>query len=76
MFWQVIQAHSFEKMNDTIKCIPTVFGYALQGRKESYKSNVKKSILSNFCMASSDVQVLCDLETLGIKEKEELNAVD
>ena len=55
MFWQVIQAHSFEKMNDTIKCIPTVFGYALQGRKESYKSNVKKSVLANFCVVSSDV---------------------
>ena len=71
VFQQVIQVHSFEKINETIAYLPTVFGYALQGSQESYKSNVRKSVLTSFCMASLDVQVLWDLETLGIKEKEE-----
>ncbi|KAG8196002.1 hypothetical protein JTE90_028973 [Oedothorax gibbosus] len=32
-FWQIIEGSSFEKIDKTITCVPTLFGYALQGNQ-------------------------------------------
>ncbi|KFM71288.1 hypothetical protein X975_00963, partial [Stegodyphus mimosarum] len=76
VFWQIIEASTFEKINQEITCVPTIFGFALQGSQDVYSSNVKTAVSANFCVAASDVQVLWELDALGIKEKEELNIVD
>lgn len=76
VFWQIIEASSFERIDQTITCVPTIFGFALQGSQESYKPNISSVVSTNFCVATSDVQMLWELEALGIKEKEELNLSD
>ncbi|XP_054708165.1 uncharacterized protein LOC129217975 [Uloborus diversus] len=76
VFWQIVDSTRFEKINKTITCVPTVFGFALQGTQLSDSQCLKNEVASNLCVAATDVQILWELEALGIKEKEELNSVD
>jgi hypothetical protein len=76
VFWQVVDSAGVERIDDSISCVPTLFGFALQGAQGCSKSVFASTVASNFCGASTDVQMLWDLEALGINEKQELNKVD
>lgn len=73
VFWQIVESSSYQKIDQAITCVPTIFGFALQGSQEVGDLSVKRAVSSNFCAAASDIKVLWELESLGIKEKEGLN---
>ncbi|KAF8785233.1 hypothetical protein HNY73_010805 [Argiope bruennichi] len=65
-------ASHFEKLNNTVTCVPIIFGFALQGTQ----SGSIGPCSANFLVSASDVQVLWDLETLGIREETEMSVTD
>ncbi|KAF8777397.1 hypothetical protein HNY73_014265 [Argiope bruennichi] len=69
-FWRIIDASHFEKLNNTMTCVPTIFGFALQGSGSSGPCS------ANVLVSASDVQVLWDLETLDIRDEAEMSVTD
>ncbi|GBN72844.1 hypothetical protein AVEN_191402-1 [Araneus ventricosus] len=66
-----MDASQVEKINGTVTCVPTIFGFALQCIQSGNSSSS-----ANILVSASDVQLLWELETLGIRERTEMNAVD
>ncbi|KAF8776870.1 hypothetical protein HNY73_013810 [Argiope bruennichi] len=72
VFWLIIDASHVQKLNNAVTCIPTSFGFALQGTQSGSSGPCSAYIL----VSASDVQVLWDLETLGIRDETEMNVTD
>ncbi|KAF8795016.1 hypothetical protein HNY73_002918 [Argiope bruennichi] len=71
VFWRIINASHVEKLNNTVTCVPTIFGFALLGTQSGSSGPSSANFLS-----ASDVQVLWDLETLGIRDETEMSVTD
>ncbi|KAF8769854.1 hypothetical protein HNY73_017453 [Argiope bruennichi] len=72
VFWRIIDASHAVKLNNTVTCVPTTFGFALQGTQ----SGSRGPCSVNLIVSASNVQVLWDLETLGIREETEMIVTD
>ncbi|XP_055926957.1 uncharacterized protein LOC129958485 [Argiope bruennichi] len=72
VFWRIIYASHVEKLNNTVTCVPTIFEFAMQGTQ----SGSSGPCSANFLGSVSDVQVLWDLETLGIRNETEMSVTD
>nr|XP_042913532.1 uncharacterized protein LOC122273556 [Parasteatoda tepidariorum] len=73
LFWEIVDNSKVEKINKSLYCIPTIFGYTVQGIQEKNKENC--ATLTNLSSVM-DVQVLWDLELLGIREENEIAIED
>ncbi|KAF8782675.1 Alanine aminotransferase 2 like protein [Argiope bruennichi] len=72
VIWRIIDASPVEKLNNTLTCVPTIFGFVLQ----STQSGSSGPCAANFLVSVLDVQVLWDLETSGIRDETEMNVTN
>ncbi|XP_054724195.1 uncharacterized protein LOC129234242 [Uloborus diversus] len=75
VFWGIICDSKVFKINETLSCVPTMFGLAIQGVQQNCNSSFV-GVLATDCVIAKDVQVLWDLDVLGITDKEELTLTD
>ncbi|XP_054709062.1 uncharacterized protein LOC129218764 [Uloborus diversus] len=75
VFWGIICDSKVFKINETLSCVPTMFGLAIQGVQQNCNSSFV-GVLATDCVIAKDVQVLWDLDVLGNTDKEELTLTD
>ncbi|GBM87062.1 hypothetical protein AVEN_117911-1 [Araneus ventricosus] len=73
VFWTIVDASGLEKIN-SLTCVATIFGSALQGKQESLPNTAGLS--ASFLAATADVQILWELDSLGMNDRGDLSRSD